>query len=281
MVSAEIEKLKRDLRTRVGRFVGADCKRYHPHLYITLEDIRLAKKPAYLCGGAVRDLLLCNNRTPRDLDIIFGYVSREELADLFSDRVKGTTGLGGLKLQVKDWSIDMWSIKDTWAFKEGKVSGEGFSDYPRTTFLDVDAIAIELFSTRGRKRKIYSKGFFEAISSKTIELNFEDNPAPGKCIVRALQIANKFNFSIGRKLARYMTSYVKRVEIEELADIYQRRYMSAHVTVEILRNCMKVIETQLQTSSKSPVKVFAGQDAGVIEQHSDLSKNNGDLFAMA
>ncbi len=280
MVSAEIEKLKRDLRTRVGRFVGADCRRYHPHLYNSLQEIRGTKKPAYLCGGAVRDLLLGNNRTPRDLDIILGYVSREELAALFSNKVKGATGLGGLKLQVREWSIDMWSIKDTWAFKQGKVSGEGFSDYPETTFLDIDAIVIELFSMRRQKRKIYSKGFFEAIASKTIELNFEDNPAPGKCIVRALQIARKFNFAIGPKLAGYMASYAKRMGIEELAGIYQRRYVSARVTAEKLRNCMKIIETQLQTSSKSPVKVFAGQDGDFIEGHSNLSKNNSSLFAM-
>ncbi len=281
MASTEIEKLKRELRSRIGRFVATDSKRRHPHLYSALEEIRVTKKPAYLCGGAVRDLLLSNNGTPRDLDIIVGYVSREKLATLFSNNVKGTTGLGGLKLQVKDWSIDMWPLQDTWAFKEGKVSGKGFSDYPKTTFLDIDAIAIELFSTRRQKRKIYSKGFFEAISSKTIELNFEDNPEPAKCIVRALQVAKKYNFAIGPKLARYMASYTKRMGIEELAGIYQRRYVSARVTAEKLRNCMKIIETQLQTSSKSPVKVFAGQDGGVIEQHSDLCKNNGDLFAMA
>ena len=223
---------------------------------------------------------MCSSHTPRDLDIIFGYVSREELATLFSGDVKGETGLGGLKLEVRDWSIDMWPLQDTWAFKENKISGKGFSDYPKTTFLDVDAVAIELFSTRKQKRKIYSEGFFEAISSKTIELNFEGNPAPAKCIVRALQMARKFNFAIGPKLARYMASYVRRMEIEELAQIYQHRYMSARVTAEGLHNCMKNIETQLQTSSKSPVKVFAGQNGDFVERDSNLSESYGDLFAV-
>ena len=194
MVSSKTQELKQRLRKRLGRFVAVDSKRHHPHLYIALEKIREIRKPTFLCGGAVRDFLLCNSCTPRDLDIIFGYISREELAALFSDDVKEETGLGGLKLEVRDWSIDMWPLEDTWAFKENK-SGKGFSDYPKTTFLDVDAIAVELFSRNGRKRTIYSKGFFEAILSKTIELNFEENPAPGKCIVRALQMARKFNFA--------------------------------------------------------------------------------------
>jgi len=280
MVSLETKELKRDLRKRLGWFVGANSKRRYPHLYSVLEEIRNNKYPAFLCGGAVRDLLLCDSRTPRDLDIILGYVSREQLADLFSKNVKGETGLGGLKLQIRDWSIDMWPLEDTWAFKEREIAGNGFSDYPEITFLDIDAVAIQLFTNRGRKRKIYSKGFFEAISARTIEINFEKNPAPAKCIVRALQIANKFKFAIGPKLARYMVAYVSRMEIEELAEIYQRRYINAHISVEKLHNCMKSIEIQLQTSNKSPVRVFAVQEGNFVEQHYSLSKSNCDLFTM-
>ncbi len=280
MVSLETQKLKRDLRARLGRFVAVDSKRHYPHLYSLLEDIRNYDYPAFLCGGAVRNFLLCNNSIPRDLDIILGYVSRERLETLFSDHVKGKTGLGGLKLQVKDWSIDMWPIQDTWAFKEGKVPGKGFSDYPKTVLLNIDAIAIQLFSRRRQKREIYSEGFFEAIAERTIELNFEENPAPAECIVRALHIANKFKFVIGPRLARFMLSHANQMEIEELAEIYQRRYASADVTVERLHNCFRSIETQMQASSKRPVKVFAEQNSNFSEQSPSLPKINRDLFAM-
>lgn len=280
MVNLKIQKMKRDLRARLGRFVATDSKRHYPHLYSVLEDIRNNNYPAFLCGGAVRDMLLCNNSIPRDLDIILGYVSRERLETLFPDHIKGETSLGGLKLQVKDWSIDMWPIQDTWAFKEGKVTGKGFSDYPKITFLNIDAIAIQLFSKKRQKRKIYSKGFFEAIAERTIELNFEENPAPAECIVRALRIANKFKFVIGPRLARYMISYTNQMEIEELAEIYQRRYMSADVTVEKLHNCFKSIETQMQVSNNRPVKVFAEQNSNFFEQPHNLPMRNRDLFAM-
>ncbi len=280
MVSLEIQKLKRDLRTRLGRFVSADSKRHFPHLYSVLEDIRNNDYPAFLCGGAVRNLILSHNSIPRDLDIILGYISRERLETLFPDHIKGETSLGGLKLQIKDWSVDMWPIQDTWAFKKGMFTGKGFSDYPKITFLDIDAIAIQLFSKKRQKREIYSNGFFEAISTRTIEINFEENPAPAKCIVRALQIANKFKFAIGPKLARYMVAYVSHMEIEELAEIYQRRYINAHISVEKLHNCMKSIEMQLQTSNKSPVNVFAMHGGNFVEQHYSLSKSNCDLFTM-
>ena len=239
MDNIKIKKLKQDIRIRLGRFVAIDSKRYYPHLNNILEDIRNNNYPAFLCGGAVRDMLLCNNSIPRDLDIILGYVSSEQLENVFRDYIKSKTSLGGIKLQVKDWTIDIWPILDTWAFKEGKIIGKGFSDYPKTTFLNIDAVAIQLFSKRRQKRKIYSQGFFEAIAEKTIEINFEDNPAPAECIVRALRIANKFNFAIGPRLASYMISFSNQMQIEELTEIYQRRYTSSDITVEKLHDCLK------------------------------------------
>ena len=280
MVSLETQKLEQDLRMRLGRFVGANSKRYHPHLYSILEEIRNNEYPAFLCGGAVRDLLLTNNRSPRDLDIIVGYISREKLVTFFSNNIKGATGLGGLKLQARDWSIDMWPLQDTWAFKEGRVAGNGFSDYPKITFLDIDAIAIQLFCKKRQKRAVYSNGFFEAIATKTIEINFEENPAPAKCIVRALQIAYKFKFAIGPKLAHYIVAYVSQMGIEELTGIYKRRYINMHISAEKLYNCMKSIEVQLQTSNKSPVKVFALQGDNPVENDHSLSESNCDLFTM-
>lgn len=280
MVNLEIQKMKRILRARLGRFVSTDSKQYYPHLFHVLESIRNSKFPAFLCGGAVRNMLLCNNSIPRDLDIILGYVSKKRLETLFPDKVKGETSLGGLKLQVKDWSIDMWPIQDTWAFKNGKFKGNGFSDYPKITFLNIDAIAIQLFSKRRQKREIYSKGFFEAIIERIIEINFEENPTPAACIVRALWIAKKFNFLIGPKLSRYMISYINTIEIEELAEIYQRRYVSAHVTIEKFYNCFKSIQEQVQASCNKPVKAFVEQNSNFLGQSPNMSKRSCDLFAM-
>ena len=212
-------------------------------------------------------MLLCNTKTPRDLDIILAYVSTEKLSELFSKNVKGRTGLGGLKLQVKDWSIDMWPLKDTWAFREGKIAGNGFSDYPKTTFLNIDAVAIQLFAKGRKKREIYSNGFFEAICTKTIELNYETNASPSTCIVRALRIADQFKFSIGPKLARYMVSSLNRTDLEEMASVYQLRYMSKSFSVDILNKCLKSIEDQLRTSAKSSVQIYSLHNSNSIEQH--------------
>lgn len=282
MVDSRIQKLEDELRARVRRFVADDSK-WCSCRYKALRKIREFERHAFLCGGAVRDILLSdsrNNIIPRDLDIVLGYAEMKNIADSFSDCTKRWNCYGGVSIQVKDWSIDMWPLQKTWAFENKYVEGRGFNDFPKTTFLNIEAVAIQLFGKKGKKREIYSKGFFEAIAERTIELNFEENPAPAKCIVRALRIANKFKFVIGPRLARYMISYTNQMEIEELAEIYQRRYMSADVTVEKLHNCFKSIETQMQASNNRPVKVFAEQNSNFFEQPPSLPKRNRDLFAM-
>ena len=95
-----------------------------------------------------------------------------------------------------------------------------------------------------------------------------------------MRIADKFKFVIGPRLARYMISYTNQMEIEELAEIYQRRYMSADVTVEKLHNYFKCIETQMQASNNRPVNIFAEQNSNFSEQPPSLPRRNRDLFAM-
>ncbi len=281
MVNFEINKMERILRERLGRFVSTDSKQHYPQLYSMFEYIRDKNYPAFLCGGAVRNMLLSNKNIPRDLDIILGYISKEHLEKLFPNNIKGKTSLGGLKLQVKDWSIDIWSIQDTWAFRDGKFGGISFSDYPKITFLDIEAIAIQLFSKGRKKREIYSKGFFESISKKTIEINYEENPAPAECIIRALHIANEYKFLIGPKLAHYIVSHTNRIEIEELVEIYKCRYNSTTINTEVLHNCLNRIKAQIYVSKSKPIKVFLEKHNQFLEQHKGVPPINCDLFSMA
>ena len=274
MVNLEIQKMKQILRERLGRFVSTESKQYYPQLYSLFEYIRDKNYPAFLCGGAVRNMLLTNKSIPRDLDIILGYISKEQLENLFPNNIKGKTSLGGLKLQVKDWSIDVWPLQDTWAFRDGIFEGISFSDYPKITFLDIEAIAIQLFSKGRKRREIYSNGFFESISKKTIELNFDENPAPAECIVRALHIANEYKFLIGPKLAHYIISHTNRMEIEELVDIYKYRYKSIYINAERLHNCLNSLKTQIHNSKNKPVKIFLELNNHFSEQHQVTSTIN-------
>jgi len=257
MVDSRIQKLENELRARVSRFV-ADNSKWCSYRYEALRKIREFKGKAFLCGGAVRDILLSdsrNNIIPRDLDIILGYADIRNVADSFSDCTKRWNRYGGISIQVKDWSIDMWPLHKTWAFQKNYVHGKGFSDFPKTTFLNIEAVAIQLFGKKGKKRVIYSKGFFEAILNRTIEINLEENPNPTACVVRSLRVAKKFKFAIGPNLATYITHWANQIGLKELLKLYQVRYKSTHLCVDELYSCIKAIEEQLRNSAKEPVEL--------------------------
>jgi hypothetical protein len=278
MVDSRIQKLEDDLRTRVSRFVS-DNSEWCSSRYNALQRIRELDQHTFLCGGAVRDILLSDNLNkivPRDLDIILGYTDIKNIADSFSDFTKKWNCYGGVSIQVKDWSIDMWSLQKTWAFEKKYVEGKGFSDFPKTTFLNIEAVTIQLFGKRGKKRKIYSKGFFEAILDKTIEINLEESPNPPICVVRSLSVAKKFKFAIGPKLAGYITHYANKIGLEKLLELYQVRYRSTHFSINELYSCIKAIEEQLRVSSKKPVKLPVSDKKNYFrsELWSDLFQNS-------
>jgi len=257
MVDSRIQKLEDVLRARVSQFVS-DNSQWCSCRYKALQRIREFGRHTFLCGGAVRDILLSdrqNHIIPRDLDIILGYTDIKNVADSFSDCTKRWNCYGGVSIQVKDWSIDMWPLHKTWAFEKKYVEGKGFSDFPKTTFLNIEAVAIQLFTKKGEKREIYSKGFFEAILDKTIEINLKENPNPPTCVVRSLSVAKKFKFAIGPVLAGYITHHANKIGLEKLLELYQVRYGSTHFSVNELYSCIKAIEGQLRVSAKEPVKL--------------------------
>ena len=257
MVDSRIQKLEDELRARVRRFVADDSK-WCSCRYKALRKIREFERHAFLCGGAVRDILLSdsrNNIIPRDLDIVLGYAEMKNVADSFSDCTKRWNCYGGVSIQVKDWSIDMWPLQKTWAFEKKYVEGRGFNDFPKTTFLNIEAVAIQLFGKKGKKREIYSKGFFEAILNNTIEINLKENPNPPMCVVRSLSVAKKFKFAIGPKLAKYITYYANQIGLEKLMELYHVRYRSTRFSAKELYSCIKAIEEQLRISAKEPIKL--------------------------
>lgn len=257
MADSRIQELENELRARLRRFVGDKSKWCAPR-HQALQKIRESERYAFLLGGAVRDILLSqkpNSLVPRDLDIVLGYAPVKKVAASFPDCRRKWNCYGGVSIEIKDWSLDIWSLQKTWAFQKKHVEGKSFRDLTKTTFLDIEAVAVELFSRKGQKRTIYSNGFFEAILNKTIEINLEDNPNPRTCIIRALRLAKKFKFAIGPKLAKYIVRHTNQIGIEELAKAYRLRYGDTGMLVQWLQQYINAIRKQLRVSDRQPVKL--------------------------
>lgn len=82
---------------------------------------------------------------------------------------------------------------------------------------------MDLFKT-GQARRIYSNGFFDAMRSRTMDINLAENPYPDLCIVRSILLASRIGFSIGPRLVHYIVHYSEKYGLEELLQIQRTHY---------------------------------------------------------
>lgn len=191
------------LRTRVTDFLRRPVRAREP-LREALIGIGELSEHAYLFGGLLRDLMLGGTVRPRDVDVVVDAASLPGIQQAFSSDVKRRTRFGGLVLNVSGWRLDVWALEDTWAFRTALLPGVSFAALPATTFLNIEAIAVEVAPRSGRPRHVHDGGFSGALSRRSLEINLEPNPFPHLASVRALLLAAKTGFSIGPSLVQYI-----------------------------------------------------------------------------
>lgn len=167
-----------------------------------------------LFGGVVRDIIV---KSPwvktRDIDIVVGDVSTDELEHAFSDVMLRKTRFGGLTLNIDGWLFDVWPLSATWGCRFFPLFAESFSVLPKTTFFSVEAIAVELPAKHGVPRTIYQEQFLKSVETRTIMLNLAENPYPELCIVRAFALARKLDFSLDVRLVRHLADWAKKLPL--------------------------------------------------------------------
>lgn len=209
---------------------------------------------SYLFGGLLRDLMVKGKTArPRDVDVVVAGSSSTALEELFRPYLDRKTRFGGLHLKNKDWMFDVWPLEETWAFKHGSFKEVSFSELPRTAFLNVEAVVAELSVTPGATRKIYTLGFFEGITNKTIELNYEENPFPALCVVRSLVIATDLSFQIGPVLADYILRHMSLISVSRLMEAQIYHYGITKLSPNAIREAHKAILRQSQRTPNRPV----------------------------
>jgi hypothetical protein len=161
------------------------------------------KWTVYLVGGALRDMVLSGGtKEPRDLDFVFCHVHLDEIYAMFRDLpIARRTSLGGLRLSLHSIPVDVWSLNDTYAVRSK--SEVTIQDVPKHAFLNVEAIAVEISPTTREHRRVVDCGFTQAVLDQTLEVNYEPNPLPEVCLIKAFRIAIKWKMLLGTSLLKY------------------------------------------------------------------------------
>ena len=255
------EELKSVLKARLLRDVAYLCRRDDRHwskpVVQMLREFRGSQTHAAFFGGTLRSLLVSRMQRrrlgrPRDIDIVVAGTTVESLKERFHELVARETRFGGLQLRRMNWQFDVWPLQQTWAFLQDDVSAPEFSLLPATTFLNLEAIAVDVWPSPGRARCIYSGDdqFFDGLLSRTLELNREDNPYPSLCVVRSLVMSSAIDFAIGPRLARYIAGVGPTISSVELEAIQVKHYGKIRQRADLLRRWIEHIVRSLEQCEK-------------------------------
>lgn len=207
----------------------------------------------YLFGGLLRDILILGRRQrPRDIDVVITGGESEDFAAGVLPYIRHRNRFGGFRLELSKWQMDVWSLEKTWAFQHFRNLDPRPQNLPRTTFLNVEAIAVSI-EEGAEPGKIYEHNFFHAISVRTIDINFEDNPYPELAAVRALSTAIRIRFALSPRLGKYILNIEKRVGSSRLVAAQETHYGYVRFRKQDLNSLIRYIGTNLEENPNSSV----------------------------
>ena len=240
------------VRRRLTRFLQSVARGRAP-LIGTLRALQDPSFGAILFGGLPRDLVVLGGASvPRDVDVVV-QVPISTVEHVFRKHIKRRTRFGGLHLNVQGWHFDVWSLSDTWAFQQRLVEPAIAPMLPRTTFLNAEAIAVELYHPPGRARRAYEGGLAEAVSTRTLNINFEPNPYPALCVVRSILIASKLGFRLSPRLLCYIATQSTLLGIDELISAQIGHYGTLRRYAAEIRFIIDAIKSHLSRSPNEPL----------------------------
>jgi len=185
---------------------------YFSRFFITDEEndfIESLKANAdlFVFSGILRDFLLqYNKEEPRDFDFVIGR-SNKKTDRIISKYLVRKTQFGGFKCRINNKDVDIWAIQDTWAIK--KYRPFYLQNYlPLTSFFNITAA---VYSLNDNKLYIHDsfKEFLEDKSHRKLDIVLEDNPFPALCIIKTLELMDKFNIPLSDPLKDYLIHYNK------------------------------------------------------------------------
>ncbi|MEZ6235636.1 MAG: hypothetical protein R3B68_15730 [Phycisphaerales bacterium] len=175
------------------------------------------------------------------------------------------------------WQFDVWPLEQTWAFKTSGDSSRIFRD-----FLSRRSSTLKRLQWMFQRRlvslePVYSGDdqFFDGILDQVLEINREENPFPVLCVVRSLAFTSMTGFSIGPRLAQYLTQHATGVSDDELADVQVKHYGRERVDRERMRRWLDYVAARVAATPGEVVRLgrptqmtfWPEEDATVIRLH--------------
>lgn len=256
MPEKEVENLSDLLRARVSRFLNRWAS--HPNASSMASLMRRGETVA-LFGGTLRDLMVWGESSlPRDIDLVIGDSDTSSLTTILGQGKANS--FGGRRVKLDRTEIDYWPLPQTWAFRALDLGRGEFEDLARTTFLNVEAIAIQLKDLPRWRPGPWESIFFQGFLDRIIEINLEDNPNPLGCMTRSIVTASRLGFAIGPRLASYIDRVFRGKWLEEIIDFQRFHYRTIIFSIEQLAFVQTSIRSHMRTRRSLPFQLFTSRE---------------------
>ena len=252
----QIEALKALLRHEVAVFCQHNERKWKSEISKTIDEIKANNWPAVFFGGTLRSLLISRITRntigrPRDVDIVVRGIHLTDLRRQFEQHISRETRFGGVQLSRRNWQFDLWPLDKTFAFSNKQFDRPGFFDLPRSTFLNIEAVAMDVWPQLGKPRTIYSGDdqFFKGILSQTIEINYEENPFPDLCVARALVTASNLQWKVGRRLLQYVMKHGAQMSEMDFEEVQRKHYGAIKLSGAVLQRVLDFASERVARST--------------------------------
>ncbi|MRT10719.1 hypothetical protein GJV07_00240 [Enterobacteriaceae bacterium RIT711] len=218
-MSMNIVQSKRNLKRRVeGFFASEKDERQAASNFIEALSMHAH---VYIFGGMIRDIgLFGHNGFSSDIDLVF-HGSRHKLYQaLESLNIPHFTEnkFGGFRLTHSRMDYDIWSLEDTWAFREDVISLHNIDSLLHTTLMTWDAVIYDI----NAKKIITQPNYFQDLINRRLDLVLEKNPNEKGSVVKIIRtIYGKNAATLGGKLCAFLKNHLSCYSSTELIQ-YER-----------------------------------------------------------
>lgn len=186
-----------------------------------------------LFGGFIRDVALFTAKGfNSDLDVVVD-CDKNGLDAFFNFYQAHENRFGGYRLEVGGWSVDVWPLKETWAFKAGLVEFRDKSSLLDTTITNWDAIVYSFLD----EKLIMRSNYLSQLYGGELDVVLVDNPNRMGAFLRVLRaIHDKQAKVLMPKLVMYLKSEFSIFSVGEIFEEQLRFFNKMYFTLEEVKS---------------------------------------------
>ncbi|MEI7372109.1 hypothetical protein [Pectobacterium brasiliense] len=186
----------------------------------------------YVFGGLIRDIgLYTAHQFHSDIDLVF-VGSKKQLEEALSERRLqeiSENKFGGFRVKGFTVDIDIWSLEETWAFKQG-IFPKGnieVEDLLHTTLMTWDSVLYDIQNSR----IITTDSWLNDLRVGRLDLVLERTPDVSSALVRILRtIYGKDVLVLGERLCQFLATLLNRHSDQVLIHNEFKSFRTNHIT---------------------------------------------------